>query len=203
MQNMFTQKTLFWAGLSVAVVIGGIVFIYSNGDQTPPANLETVTERANDMKQSDESAKAAVVATTSAPTVVTPQPQPEPVADVPPAVTVTPEPKPVVVTPPAPTPAPAPVVTTPKPEPVPAPAPAPTGITKAEVATHATESSCWSIISGSVYDLTDYVSRHPGGKSRILGICGKDGTRSFEGQHGGESKPERILSGYFIDNLAS
>jgi cytochrome b involved in lipid metabolism len=74
--------------------------------------------------------------------------------------------------------------------------------TKAMVATHNTKASCWSIINSNVYDLTDYVSRHPGGSQSIAGICGKDGTSAFTGQHGGSSKPEAILSGFYLAPLA-
>ena len=191
------------AGIAVAIVGGGFVFYNTRPEVVaPPANLDTVTERAKSLQQNEQKPVVSTEATTSEAVVVTPAPDPVP----PPVVQVAPEP--VVATPvpeiPTPTPEPVtPVVTTPAPAPTPQPAPAPTGITKAEVSAHATESSCWSIINGSVYDLTDYASRHPGGKSRILGICGKDGTRSFEGQHGGSSKVARILSGYFIDNFAS
>jgi hypothetical protein len=99
---------------------------------------------------------------------------------------------------PAPVPAPNP---TPTPTPTPQPAPKPAGYTMAEVALHATASSCWSVINGSVYDLTSYVSRHPGGERKILNICGKNGSSAFEGQHGGESKPERILESLRIGPL--
>lgn len=75
------------------------------------------------------------------------------------------------------------------------------GYTAAEVSQHSSESSCWSIINGSVYDLTAYVPKHPGGSSKILRICGKDGSSAFEGQHGGESKPENILLKYRIGDL--
>lgn len=74
--------------------------------------------------------------------------------------------------------------------------------TKATVATHNTKASCWSIINSKVYDLTDYVSRHPGGTQSIASICGKDGTSAFTGQHGGSSKPEAILSGFYLAPLA-
>jgi len=76
-----------------------------------------------------------------------------------------------------------------------------TGFTSSEVAQHSTESSCWSIINGGVYDLTAYVPKHPGGASKIIRICGKDGSSAFEGQHGGESRPEAILQKYWIGNL--
>lgn len=47
-----------------------------------------------------------------------------------------------------------------------------------EVKSHNSENDCWTIISGSVYDITDYVSRHPGGEE-ILRACGEDGTTLF------------------------
>lgn len=86
-------------------------------------------------------------------------------------------------------------------KPVPADSVVAPGYTSGEVAQHSSESSCWSIIEGSVYDLTSYVPRHPGGKREILNICGRDGTSLFDGQHGGDSKPERILAGYLIGPL--
>ena len=36
------------------------------------------------------------------------------------------------------------------------------------VAANATEDSCWAIIDDNVYDLTDWISSHPGGASRII-----------------------------------
>lgn len=66
--------------------------------------------------------------------------------------------------------------------------------TKVQVATHNTESDCWTIISGSVYDITSYVPRHPGG-AEILRACGTDGTSLFtqrttsDGQAVGSGEP--------------
>lgn len=48
----------------------------------------------------------------------------------------------------------------------------------AEVADHNSEDDCWTIVSGSVYDITSYVSRHPGG-DEILRACGEDATTMF------------------------
>ncbi|OGZ04854.1 MAG: hypothetical protein A2845_05170 [Candidatus Lloydbacteria bacterium RIFCSPHIGHO2_01_FULL_49_22] len=64
--------------------------------------------------------------------------------------------------------------------------------TLAQVATHNTAASCYSVVSGTVYDLTSYVAAHPGG-SIILAICGKDGTSSFSAQHGGQANPANAL----------
>jgi cytochrome b involved in lipid metabolism len=66
------------------------------------------------------------------------------------------------------------------------------------VAMNDSEDSCWSVINGNVYDLTDWISSHPGGASRILGLCGIDGTSQFEGQHGGSASAEGTLESYLL-----
>jgi cytochrome b involved in lipid metabolism len=52
-------------------------------------------------------------------------------------------------------------------------------ITKAQVELHNKESDCWTIIDGTVYDITSYVPQHPGG-DEILRACGSDGTSLFQ-----------------------
>lgn len=74
--------------------------------------------------------------------------------------------------------------------------------TTAEVATHNSESSCWAIIRGGVYDLTAWIGSHPGGERAILGLCGKDGTSAFDKQHGGSGRPEDTLTSFKIGVLA-
>jgi cytochrome b involved in lipid metabolism/uncharacterized membrane protein len=66
------------------------------------------------------------------------------------------------------------------------------------VAANATEDSCWAIIDDNVYDLTDWISSHPGGASRIIGLCGTDGTSQFQGQHGGSSSAQGTLERYLL-----
>lgn len=51
--------------------------------------------------------------------------------------------------------------------------------TAAQVAAHDSSDDCWTIINGSVYDITSYVPRHPGGEE-ILRACGVNGTSLFE-----------------------
>lgn len=74
--------------------------------------------------------------------------------------------------------------------------------TMTEVATHNSQTSCWSVVSGVVYDLTAWVGKHPGGAQAILSICGKDGTAAFTGKHMGDQKPEAMLATFKIGVLA-
>lgn len=69
-----------------------------------------------------------------------------------------------------------------------------TSFTAAQVAQHNSAASCYTIINASVYDLTSFVSQHPGGDRAILSICGVDGTASFEQQHGGSRRQETLLA---------
>jgi hypothetical protein len=109
---------------------------------------------------------------------------------------------------PAPTPAaPAPTPATPAATPTPSPTPTAevttqAGYTMDKVRENNSASSCWSIISGNVYDLTKWISSHPGGRSAITGICGRDGTSTFNGKHRGDGGPASILSGYLLGPLA-
>jgi len=52
-----------------------------------------------------------------------------------------------------------------------------------------------------VYDLTKWIARHPGGQREILAICGRDGSSAFNGQHGGDARPEQLLAGFEIGTL--
>lgn len=113
----------------------------------------------------------------------------------------------LVPTPPTVTPKPAPKpTTTPTPAPVPtpkilAPTPKPVGYTMAQVRTHTDQTSCWTVIGSSVYDLTNYVHAHPGGSQRILSICGGDGTSAFQDQHMGNMRVESVLAQYRLGAL--
>ncbi len=66
--------------------------------------------------------------------------------------------------------------------------------TLADVATHATPASCWSVVSGSVYDLTAWIGKHPGGAGVIKAMCGKDGTASFTSMHASSASAKGALA---------
>jgi cytochrome b involved in lipid metabolism len=73
--------------------------------------------------------------------------------------------------------------------------------TLAQVQAANTAQKCWTVVNGQVYDVTAWADKHPGGRDKILGLCGKDGTSVFTKQHGGQEQPEKVLAGYEIGML--
>jgi hypothetical protein len=103
-----------------------------------------------------------------------------------------------------PTPTPTPTVTatpTVSATPTPTPTPVVTGYTMAQVRANNTAKSCWTAIDGYVYNLTNWISAHPGGSGAILFLCGTDGTNAFKAQHENQTKPAIRLDGYRIGPL--
>jgi hypothetical protein len=109
-----------------------------------------------------------------------------------PTITATPTPTPTVTATPTPT-----VSATP----TPTPTPVVTGYTMAQVRANNTAKSCWTAIDGYVYNLTNWISAHPGGSGAILFLCGTDGTNAFKAQHENQTKPAIRLDGYRIGPL--
>ncbi len=92
--------------------------------------------------------------------------------------------------------------------PVPKPStdtPTPTSVntyTMVTVAQHTSTASCWIVVNSFVYDVTKWILRHPGGTRAIIGMCGKDATAVFTGQHGGQARPESELASFEIGTLS-
>ena len=78
----------------------------------------------------------------------------------------------------------------------------PAGYTMEKVKSNSSASSCWSVIRGNVYDLTQWIAVHPGGSGAIRGLCGTDGSAEFAAKHQGQSNPESRLKGYLLGPLA-
>src|SRR3546814_19188197 len=60
--------------------------------------------------------------------------------------------------------------------------------TMSEVAQHSAKEDCWTTISGDVYDLTEFVNRHPGG-NEILRACGTGATTLFNSRQTDDGQP--------------
>lgn len=52
-----------------------------------------------------------------------------------------------------------------------------------EVSKHKSADSCWVVIRDTVYDVTSFLSEHPGGARAILRLAGTDATEEFEVVH--------------------
>lgn len=74
-------------------------------------------------------------------------------------------------------------------------------LTMTEVASHNTAESCYAVVKDSVYDLTEWISKHPGGAGAIEGMCGTDATAAFEGKHGGSEDIAKTLEKFKIASL--
>eukprot|EP00930_Biecheleria_cincta_P017978 TRINITY_DN14145_c0_g1_i1.p1 TRINITY_DN14145_c0_g1~~TRINITY_DN14145_c0_g1_i1.p1 ORF type:complete len:714 (+),score=146.09 TRINITY_DN14145_c0_g1_i1:670-2811(+) len=78
-----------------------------------------------------------------------------------------------------------------------------------EVARHCTPEDCWVALNGKVYDLTEFMDRHPGGPTTILAWAGKDASKMFNDIHKGIKieqylRPEAYLGDLGVDeNLMS
>lgn len=70
-----------------------------------------------------------------------------------------------------------------------------------DVAAHSSSGDCWVAIDGKVYDLTKWEDQHPGGKDKIVQLCGTDATSAFSGQHSDQPAPNAALLGFQIGTL--
>ncbi|RDL31393.1 Uncharacterized protein BP5553_09602 [Venustampulla echinocandica] len=52
-----------------------------------------------------------------------------------------------------------------------------------QIAEHNSRESCWVIVHGKAYDVTEFLPEHPGGSKIILKYAGKDATEEFEPIH--------------------
>lgn len=60
--------------------------------------------------------------------------------------------------------------------------------TMSDVAQHNSKDDCWTVIFSDVYDLTDFVNRHPGG-NEIVRACGGDATSLFNSRKTDDGQP--------------
>lgn len=75
-----------------------------------------------------------------------------------------------------------------------------------ELRAHDSRVDCWMAIDGKVYDVTEFVNKHPGGDTLLEG-CGVDATELFETRPMGSGTPHSdkarsFLPNYFMGTLA-
>lgn len=75
------------------------------------------------------------------------------------------------------------------------------GYRMSDVAKHNTQQDCWAAVDGNVYDLTSWISQHPGGADKIIPLCGTDASAAFRNQHGSQQKPNQQLAGFRVGAL--
>ncbi|KAI0154844.1 FMN-dependent dehydrogenase-domain-containing protein [Xylariaceae sp. FL1272] len=56
-------------------------------------------------------------------------------------------------------------------------------ISAEEVAKHTSPDSCWVVLYGDVYDVTEFLPSHPGGSKIILQLSGRDATEEYDPIH--------------------
>lgn len=79
-------------------------------------------------------------------------------------------------------------------------------LTTTEIAKHSSEADCWIIVNNGVYNVTNYLLQHPGGKNEIIPYCGKDATQGFAtrggtGQH--SSAAQSYLAQLYLGPVGS
>lgn len=67
---------------------------------------------------------------------------------------------------------------------------------------HKDVDDCWIAINGNVYDVTQYVRIHPGGRWIILNYAGGDATEGYMKQMHSEVA-DGLLKEYYIGKLKS
>lgn len=72
-----------------------------------------------------------------------------------------------------------------------------------DVALHKTPEDCRTAINGTVYDVTAFFGKHPGGDKNLFRVCGIDATEVFNRQHGNNGQAKNTLAGFEIGTLLS
>lgn len=76
--------------------------------------------------------------------------------------------------------------------------------TLAQVGAHARADDCWMAIGGEVYDITEYVERHPSEPEVLLPWCGREATEAYRTKmrtRPHSAKADALLAQYRIGAL--
>lgn len=58
-------------------------------------------------------------------------------------------------------------------------------VSRSELASHCTPTDCWLNIDNVVYDVTDFLDKHPGGGAQLMSAAGEDASAMFHALHPG------------------
>lgn len=78
-------------------------------------------------------------------------------------------------------------------------------VTLEELAAHGSESDCWMAIEGKVYNLTEYLPKHPTPAAILVPWCGREATEGMRTKgYGRDHSPMAwgLLDGYLVGTLA-
>lgn len=78
-----------------------------------------------------------------------------------------------------------------------------TEYTLSDLSQHGSEESLWVSIHGTVYDLTKFAPRHPGGPSVLLRLAGSDATEAWVEQHGRSEMVKDMMRSFSIGCLSN
>ncbi|KXZ52484.1 hypothetical protein GPECTOR_9g528 [Gonium pectorale] len=67
----------------------------------------------------------------------------------------------------------------------------------ADIKQHMSDKSCWLVVHGKVYDVTEFLEEHPGGYDIIVSSTGRDATSDFE-EIGHSNSAKKLLEKYLI-----
>ena len=70
-----------------------------------------------------------------------------------------------------------------------------------QVAKHNTAESAWVYVDDTVYDVTSFIDRHPGGRDMILLMAGRDITDLFRTYHPFTETPMKVIQQFKIGKL--
>lgn len=70
-----------------------------------------------------------------------------------------------------------------------------------EISQHKKESDCYIVVEKCVFDVTDYMTRHPGGRVAILRHSGKDATTFFDRIGSHTSSARKTLAKLYVADV--
>ena len=74
----------------------------------------------------------------------------------------------------------------------------PDGYSADDVARHCAKDDAWVIVGDGVYDITEWIPRHPGGSIPLVQYAGRDMTDAFRAYHSPTGKAAKTLNAYRI-----